>query len=83
MRYHPEESLTIDEALYAYTEGAAYAEFAETKKGKLVAGEYADFVVLDRDITVVPPRDLMKTTVLRTVVAGKTVYVAGEAGQIK
>jgi predicted amidohydrolase YtcJ len=76
MSYHPEERLTIEEALYAYTEGAAYAEFAETKKGKLVPGESADFVVLDRDITKIPATDVLGTKVLRTVVRGRTVWQA-------
>jgi predicted amidohydrolase YtcJ len=76
MSYHPEERLTIEEALYAYTEGAAYAEFAERKKGKLVPGEFADFVVLDRDITRIPATDVLGTKVLRTVVAGRTVWQA-------
>jgi predicted amidohydrolase YtcJ len=75
--FHPEEKLTIWQALYAYTEGSAYAEFAERKKGKLANGYYADFVVLDRDITAVPPPEILKTQVLRTVVNGQTVYQAG------
>jgi predicted amidohydrolase YtcJ len=76
--YHTEEKLTIEQALYAYTQVAAYAEFAETKKGKLAPGQYADFVVLDRDITRIPASEILKTRILRTVVGGKTVYVDGE-----
>jgi predicted amidohydrolase YtcJ len=72
--YFPEERLTIDQAIAAYTTGAAYAEFAEKEKGTLAPGMLADFVVLDRDITAVPPPDILKTRVLRTVVGGKTVY---------
>ncbi len=49
--YYPEQKLTIDHAIYAYTIGAAYAEFEEEKKGQLTPGMLADFVVLDRDIT--------------------------------
>ena len=75
--YHPEEKLTIWQAIYAYTQGSAYAEFAESKKGKLASGYFADFVVLDRDITAVAPPEILKTQVLRTVVNGQTVYVAG------
>lgn len=75
--YFPEEKLTIWQALYAYTQGSAYAEFAENKKGKLANGYYADFVVLDRDITAVAPPEILKTQVLRTVVNGQTVYQAG------
>jgi predicted amidohydrolase YtcJ len=75
--YFPEEKLTIEEAIAAYTTGAAYAEFAETKKGKLLPGYFADFVVLDRDITGIKPAEILKTKVLRTVVGGKTVWEAG------
>jgi len=74
--YYPEQKLTIDHAIAAYTTGAAYAEFAEDKKGRLAPGMLADFVVLDRDITKVAPEEILKTRVLRTVVGGKTVYEA-------
>jgi predicted amidohydrolase YtcJ len=74
--YYPEQKLTIDHAIAAYTTGAAYAEFAEDKKGQLAPGMLADFVVLDRDITKVAPPEILKTRVLRTVVGGKTVYEA-------
>ncbi len=74
--YYPEQKLTIDHAIAAYTTGAAYAEFAEEKKGSLTPGMLADFVVLDRDITKVAPPEILKTRVLRTVVGGKTVYEA-------
>jgi predicted amidohydrolase YtcJ len=74
--YFPEQKLTIQEAIASYTTGAAYAEFDEDKKGEIKSGMLADFVVLDRDITKVPPEDILKTRVLRTVVGGKTVYQA-------
>ena len=74
--YYPEEKLTIDEALRAYTAGSAYAEFAEKQKGTLERGKFADFVVLDRDLTKVPPAEILGTKVLRTVLDGKTVYEA-------
>jgi len=74
--YFPEQKLTIQEAIAAYTTGAAYAEFDEDKKGEIKSGMLADLVVLDRDITKVPPEDILKTRVLRTVVGGKTVYQA-------
>ncbi|MGE5113452.1 MAG: amidohydrolase [Acidobacteriaceae bacterium] len=72
--FYPEQKLTIDEALIAYTQGSAYAEFAEKDKGQLVPGMLADFVVLDRDLTKIPPKEILGTRVLRTVVGGKTVY---------
>jgi predicted amidohydrolase YtcJ len=74
--YYPEQKLTIEEAIAAYTTGSAYAEFAEKDKGMLAPGMLADFVVLDRDITKVAPAEILKTKVLRTVVGGKTVYEA-------
>jgi predicted amidohydrolase YtcJ len=74
--YFPEEKLTIDEAIAAYTSGAAYAEFSEKTKGELVPEKWADLVVLDRDITAIPPEEILATKVLRTVVGGKTVYEA-------
>jgi hypothetical protein len=74
--YYPAEKLNIEQAIAAYTTGAAFAEFAEKQKGKLEPGMLADFVVLDRDITAVPPPRILETKVLRTVVGGKTVYEA-------
>ncbi|MGB9235752.1 MAG: amidohydrolase [Terriglobales bacterium] len=73
---YPGQKLTIEQAIAAYTTGAAYAEFAEKQKGKLARGMLADFVVLDQNITVVPPPKILDTKVLRTVVGGNTVYEA-------
>ena len=72
--FHPEQKLTIGQTLYAYTQGSAYAEFAERWKGKLAPGYMADFVVLDRDLTAIPAHEILHAGVLRTVVGGKTVY---------
>jgi hypothetical protein len=72
--YYPAQKLNIEQAIAAYTTGAAFAEFAEKQKGKLEPGMLADFVVLDRDITAAPPPKILTTKVLRTVVGGKTVY---------
>jgi predicted amidohydrolase YtcJ len=74
--YFPEQKITIQQAIAAYTTDAAYAEFEEKQKGTLATGMFADFVVLDRDITKVAPAEILKTRVLRTVVGGKTVYQA-------
>jgi predicted amidohydrolase YtcJ len=72
--YFPAQRLTMDEALAAYTQAAAYAEFAEKDKGRLAPGLLADFVVLDRDLTSVPAPQVLQTRVLRTVVGGRTVF---------
>jgi predicted amidohydrolase YtcJ len=74
--YFPQDKLTIGQVLLAYTQGSAYAEFAESFEGKLIPGYVADFVVLDRDLTKVPAAQILKTQVLRTVVDGRTVYEA-------
>ena len=74
--YFPEQRLTIDQAIAAYTTGSAFAQFEEKEKGKLIPGMLADFVVLDRDPTASSPEKLLATEVLRTVVGGKTVYQA-------
>ena len=72
--YFPEQRITMDQAIAAYTTGSAFAEFEEKEKGKLVPGMLADFIVLDRDVTAASPEKLLATKVLRTVVGGKTVY---------
>jgi hypothetical protein len=74
--YFPEQRLTIDQAIAAYTAGPAFAEFEEKEKGRLMPGMLADFVVLDRDVTASSPEKILATKVLRTVVGGKTVYEA-------
>ena len=74
--YFPMEKLTMDQAIAAYTAGSAFAEFAETDKGLIAPGMLADLVVLDRDITAIPPQKILETRVLRTIVGGKTVYEA-------
>ena len=71
-----EERLTIEQALYAYTQASAFAEFREKVKGRLEPGFLADFVVLDRDLTKATPADILHTTVLRTVVGGETRFLA-------
>jgi predicted amidohydrolase YtcJ len=74
--YFPEQKLTMDEAITAYTVGSAFAEFEEKEKGKLAPGMLADFVVLDRDVTATSAEKVLAIKVLRTVVGGKTVYEA-------
>jgi predicted amidohydrolase YtcJ len=74
--YYPQQKVTIEQAIAAYTVGSAYAEFAEKDKGKLAPGMLADFTVLDRDLTAIAPEKILGTQVLETVVGGKTVYVA-------
>ncbi len=72
--YFPEQKLSMDQAIAAYTGGSAFAEFEEKEKGKLAPGMLADFVVLDRDVTAVAADRVLTTKVLRTVVGGTAVY---------
>jgi predicted amidohydrolase YtcJ len=70
----PEQKITVEEALHAYTRGSAYAEFAEADKGMLARGMLADFVLIDRDLTRVPPETLREAKVMLTVVGGRPVF---------
>ena len=72
----PEEALTIEETLKGYTLDAAWAEFAEDRKGSVTPGKYADLCVLDADPTAINPNSLMELDVLTTIVEGRTVYDA-------
>ncbi|MBL8290573.1 MAG: amidohydrolase family protein, partial [Bryobacterales bacterium] len=72
----PEEKITVEEALRAYTFGGAYAGYEESYKGKLAANYLADFVMLDRDITKIPPATIRDAKVVQTWVGGKLAYEA-------
>jgi predicted amidohydrolase YtcJ len=72
--WQPQEKISLQDCIRAYTSGSAYAEFEEGKKGELKVGEYADFLILSNDLTKVQPSDYLKTEVLKTVVGGRTVY---------
>ncbi len=72
--WQPQEKISLDDCIRAYTIGSAYAQFDEAKKGTLKTGQYADFIILSSDLTKIPPSEYIKTEVLRTVVGGRTVY---------
>jgi predicted amidohydrolase YtcJ len=72
--WQPQEKISMEECIRAYTAGSAYAQFEEGKKGELKVGEYADFIILSNDLTKVSPAEILKTQVLRTVVGGRVVY---------
>ncbi len=77
--YYPENKLTRGQALYAYTQGSAYAEFAEKRKGKLLPGYDADFILLDMDIYTVAAPAIPFCNVLGTFVGGREVFVGHAA----
>jgi predicted amidohydrolase YtcJ len=70
----PEEKITVEEALRAYTVEGAYAAYDENDRGRLAAGLLADFIVLDRDIMEIDSDEIAAAQVLRTVVGGRTVF---------
>ena len=69
-----EESLSVNEAIRAFTINAAYASFEEESKGSIEAGKLADFVVLSEDVTRIPPERIKDVRVEMTVVGGRIVY---------
>jgi len=75
--YAPEERLTVEQAVRAYTLGSAYARFSDDKLGTLEVGKEADLAVLSQDIFSVNPEEISKTKVMTTIVAGKIVYEGG------
>jgi hypothetical protein len=77
--FQPQEKISLNEAIYAYTQASAFAEFREHEKGRLEPGYLADLIVLDNDITSASPQQLLHTKVLRTIVNGETVYTAPAA----
>ncbi len=72
----PEQKITVEEAVRAYTEGSAYAEFQESEKGTLAVGKLADFIVLSDDIFAIDPVKIRDARVLKTVLGGRTVFEA-------
>lgn len=70
----PRQKINVEEALTAYTIGAAYAGFNEDKMGSLEPGKLADMVVLGRDLFETPPADLNTVPIRMTIVGGKIVY---------
>ena len=72
--FEVQEAISLKEAIYAYTQASAFAEFREGMKGRLEPGMVADLIVVDRDITKATPQEMLHAQVLRTVVNGETVY---------
>jgi predicted amidohydrolase YtcJ len=70
----PQQKITVEEAVRAFTVGSAYAEFAEGVKGTLTPGKLADLVMLSQDIFKIPPVEIEKTRVLLTIVDGQVMH---------
>lgn len=76
--WHPEQRLTVAEAVAGYTLGPAYASGQLDRLGSLAPGQLADLVVLDRDIFAIPPAEIAETQPVLTVFDGDVVYSNGE-----
>lgn len=75
--WFPEQKLSMEEAIYYYTYGSAYAQFMEDRKGMIKPGYLADIVIVDKDLLTIPESEIMKTKVDYTIVGGKVVYNSG------
>jgi predicted amidohydrolase YtcJ len=72
--WHPEQRLTLDQALQAYTTGPAYAANAEHRLGRLAPSYFADLILLEHDPFAVDPDQLLKMQPLATMLAGEWVW---------
>ena len=72
--WHPDQRLSLEETLRAFTTGSAYAAFAEDRLGVVKTGMRADLTVVDRDLFRANPKEILETKVLMTVVDGDVVY---------
>ncbi len=70
----PEQKISVEEAVRAFTYGSAYAEFQENEKGIIAAGKLADLVILSDDIFTINVNDIGKTKVVTTIVDGRIIY---------
>lgn len=70
----PEQKISVEEALRAYTAADAYGVFAEKTRGRLAPGFKADLVLLDQDLTRIPPEVIERVAVRTTIVGGRVVY---------
>ena len=75
--WHPEQRLTVEEAIAAYTTHPAHASHEERQKGSIAEGKLADLVVLSQDILSVPPERIRETKVDVTIVGGRVIHERG------
>ncbi|HLA11719.1 MAG TPA: amidohydrolase family protein [Pyrinomonadaceae bacterium] len=72
--WFPDERISIEDAIRANTYNTAYANFEEKIKGSIEVGKFADLVVLSKNLQLNPPKELLTTEVVYTIVNGKIVY---------
>jgi len=72
--WHPEQALSREQALKAFTIWPAYAAFEENERGSIEVGKWADFTVLDQDIMTIPEAEILKTRTMMTVINGEIAH---------
>lgn len=72
--FGPEQRLSIEETLHAYTVGSAHASHDEAEKGRLVPGQLADIAVFDRDLRTIDPEEILGAVCEMTLLGGKVVH---------
>lgn len=72
--WHPDQKMTLEETLRAFTAGSAFAQFAEDRLGTLKVGMRADLTVVDRDLFHAPPPEVLGAKVTETIVEGEVVH---------
>jgi hypothetical protein len=77
--WHPEQKLTVEQAVKAYTLNPAWSAREDQVKGSITEGKLADIVVLSKDILTSAPEDYLKTEVLYTILNGKILDIGKEA----
>jgi predicted amidohydrolase YtcJ len=75
--WHPEERVTALEALRMFARDAAWAAFEEQHRGTIAVGKRADLTVLDRDITAIPPAEILAARIALVLVGGRVVHEEG------
>ncbi len=74
--FFPNEKMTLDEAMKAFTIWPAYGAFQENDNGTISVGKYADFTVFKKDFRKIPSREIPEDEILGTIVGGKLVYAS-------
>ncbi len=79
----PEQRVSLETAVEAYTLGGAYANFVDENRGSIEVGKYADLVVLSDNLFEIPPEKIKDARILLTLVGGNKVYSAAEYGGVE
>jgi predicted amidohydrolase YtcJ len=73
--WHPEQAMTREQALRAFTIWPAYGAFEENERGSVTVGKFADFTILDKDVMTIPEAEILTTKNVMTVINGEVVYL--------